>query len=110
MRKTIAVVILACSLGACGMISTLVNGFKNAKAVESDLEEVTGLKPGVGFNWHNGRLLSVTVTFPRLYDARPLQELAEATRVAVGKEFKQTPDNIVLGFSLAAGTRAEQTQ
>jgi hypothetical protein len=110
MHKTVAIVVLACGLGACGMISTLLNGFKNAKAVESDLEEVTGLKPAVGFNWNNGRLTSVSVTFPRLYDAKPLQELAEVTRAAVGKEFKQTPENIVLAFALGAGVRAEQTQ
>jgi hypothetical protein len=110
MHKTIAIVVLAAGLAACNMIGTLVDGFKYAKAVESDLEEVTGLRPGVGFNWNNGRLLSVTVTFPRLYDAKPLPELAEATRAAVGKEFKQTPENIVLAFALGAGTRAEQTR
>jgi hypothetical protein len=43
----------------------------------------------------------VTVTFPKLYDAKPMRELAETVRTAVGKEFKQTPENIVLAFSLA---------
>jgi hypothetical protein len=82
------------------MISTLVNGFRYAKAIESDLEQVTGLKPEVGFNWSNGRLVVVTVTFPRLYDTKTVRELAEAVRAAVGKEFRQTPENIVLAFSL----------
>jgi hypothetical protein len=50
MRKTIAIVVLAFGLAACGMISTLVDGFKYAKAVESDLGEATGIKPAVGFN------------------------------------------------------------
>ena len=100
MHKTIAILVLAAGLAACGVISTLVDGFKYAKTVETDLEEVTGLKPTVGFSWHNGRLTSVTVDFPKLYDARPLRELAEAVRSAVGKEFKQTPENIVLAFSL----------
>jgi hypothetical protein len=108
MRKAIAIVVLASALAACGMISSLVDGFKYAKAVESDLELVTGLKPAVGFNWNNGRLLSVTVAFPQLYDAKPVRELAETVRVAVGKEFKQTPENIVLAFSLGP-TRAGQT-
>jgi hypothetical protein len=110
MRKALAILVLAAGLGACGVVSTLVDGFKYAKAVEADLEEVTGLRPGVGFNWHNGRLTSVTVNFPRLYDGKPLRELAEATRTAVGKEFKQTPENIVLSFSLgktAPGTTAQ---
>jgi len=80
----------------------MVDGFKYAKAVEKDLEEVAGMSPGVGFNWKNGRLVSVTVTFPRLYDTKPIGELAEQTRAAVTKEFKQTPDNIVLAFNLGA--------
>jgi hypothetical protein len=108
MHKTIAIVVLAFGLAACGMISSLVDGFKYAKAVESDLEQVTGVKPAVGFNWNNGRLLSVTVAFPQLYDAKPMRELAEAVRAAVGKEFKQTPENIVLAFALGS-TRAGQT-
>jgi hypothetical protein len=58
------------------------------------------VKPAVGFNWRNGRLVSVTVTFPRLYDGKPLRELAEAVRVAVGKEFRQTPESIALAFTL----------
>jgi uncharacterized protein involved in tolerance to divalent cations len=51
MHKAIAIVVLAVGLAACDMISTLVNGFKYAKAVEGDLEQATGLKPEVGFNW-----------------------------------------------------------
>jgi hypothetical protein len=112
MHKTLAIIALAAGLAACGVISTLVDGFKYAKAVESDLEQESGLRPGVGFNWHNGRLVSVTVTFPRLYDARPVRELADAVRTAVGKEFKQTPENIVLAFALPAapGTTAQAGQ
>jgi hypothetical protein len=114
MHKTIAVIVLAAGLAACGVISTLVDGSKHAKAVESDLEQETGLRPGVGFSWNNGRLVSVTVTFPQLYDAKPLRELADAVRGAVTKEFRQAPETIVLGFSMGAtppGTaaRAEQT-
>jgi hypothetical protein len=39
-----------------------------------------------------------------------VRELAEAVRAAVGKEFRQTPENIVLAFSLgrvAAGKVAQ---
>ena len=110
MHKAIAIVALAVGLTACGVISTLVDGFKYARAVEDNLEQVTGLKPQVGFNWKNGRLVSVTVAFPRLYDTKPVRELAETVRAAVRKEFKQTPDNIVLAFSLGRtppGTTAQ---
>ena len=71
-----------------------------ANAVASDLQESTGVKPQVGFNWDNGRLVLVTVTFPAIYDAKPLRELAEMTRASVGKRFQSTPDNIVLAFAL----------
>ena len=104
MHKVIAVIVLAVGLAACGVVGTLVHGFEYAKAVEDDLEQVTGLKPNVGFNWSNGRLVLVTVTFPRLYDAKPVREVAEAVRAAIVKEFKQTPENIVLAFSLSGTT------
>ncbi len=102
MRKIFAIIVLASGLAACGMISTLVDGFKHASAVASDLEQATGLKPEVGFNWHNGRLVRVSVGFPKLYDAKPLGELAGLVRASVGKHFKQTAEDVELGFSLGA--------
>jgi hypothetical protein len=95
-----AVLILAINLAACDAVNTVTEGFKHANAVASDLEESTGVKPQVGFNWNNGRLVSVTVSFPRIYEAKPLRELADVTRASVSKQFEQTPDNIVLAFSL----------
>ena len=103
MHKAIAVAMLCIGLAACGVIGTFVDGIKYAKAVEDDLEQITGMKPGVGFNFNNGRLQSVTVTFPHLYDTKPVRELADAIRAAVKKEFKQTPENIVLAFALGRG-------
>jgi len=101
MQKLIAIAILAATcLAGCGLVETLVNGTKHAHAVEADLEEATGIKPGVGFNWRNGRLVSVTVTFPRLYEAKPVRELADMTRAAVVKEFQETPQSVVLSFAL----------
>jgi hypothetical protein len=110
MFRIAALLAFAASLAACDMISTLIDGWKYAKAVEFGLEISNGMKPLVGFNWRNGRLVTVTVTFPRLYDAKPLRDVAETVRAAVGKEFKQTPEDIVLAFSLGnsgAGTVAQ---
>ena len=70
-------VTLALGLAACGVISTLVEGWKYAKAVEADLESATGVKPSVGFKWENGRLLTVTVAYPQLYEKKPLAALAD---------------------------------
>lgn len=102
MFKIAAILVFTISLAACDACSTVTEGFKYAKAVESDVEEATGVKPQVGFNWNNGRLVSVTVAFPRIYDAKPLRELAETIRASVRKQFKQTPDNIVIAFSLGS--------
>lgn len=101
MFRATVVLLLAGTLSACDVVSTLQEGMQQAKAVETDLEQSTSVKPEVGFNWHNGRLTSVTVQFPRLYDAKPLGELAALARAAVTKEFRQTPDRIVLSFALA---------
>ena len=100
MRKLLAVLILAACVAGCDVASVLIDGIKKTKAVGADLEQVTGLKPEVGFNWNNGQLVNVSVVFPRLYDAKPLRELAEATRKAVLKEFERTPQHIVLSFTI----------
>ena len=113
-RKLIALALLAGCAAGCGLVDAVFDGFKHAKAVENDLFAMVGVKPAVGFNWHNGRLTSVTVTFPNLLQDKPLQELADAARTAVGKEFKQRADDVVLAFSLGPSetpaTQADQTQ
>lgn len=58
------------------------------------------MKPEVGFNWHNGSLQSVTVTFPKVYVGKPLDELSRTLREVVTTDFKQPPDTIVLAFAL----------
>ncbi|MBR1179089.1 MULTISPECIES: hypothetical protein [Bradyrhizobium] len=96
------VLLLACAmmLAGCDAFSTVTEGFTQSKAVAADLEQSTGVKPQVGFNWHNGRLVSVTVQFPRPYEDKPLNELAGLVREAVTSEFKQTPEHIVVAFVL----------
>ena len=98
--KTIVVVALAGSLAGCSAVDLISKGMAYSKAVATDLERDTGVKPEVGFNWHNGNLQSVTVTFPTVYTSKPLDELAGTVREVVAREFKQTPATIVLAFSL----------
>jgi len=105
-----ALLAVALGLAACGVISTLVDGWRYAKAVEADLENTTGVKPSVGFNWSNGRLLTVTVAYPQLYERKPLAALAEIVRRSVESHFQQKPEDVVLSFSLGrsgSGTVAE---
>ena len=99
--KTIAIAFLASSLAGCGVVDLVSKGMSYANAVAADLERDIGLKPEVGFNWHNGNLQSVSVTFPKVYVGKPLDELAGTVREVVVKEFKQSPDTIVLAFALA---------
>jgi len=100
MLKIAAILALAIGVAACGVVSTVTEGFKQAKAVESELEQSTGIRPQVSFNWVNGRLVQVTVSFPRIYEGKPLGELAQAVRSTVTTQFKQTPENIVLAFAI----------
>jgi hypothetical protein len=100
MFKIGTALIFALALAACDAVNTATEGFGHAKAVESDLEQATGVRPNVGFNWKNGQLVSVTVQYPGLVQSKGLSELAEAARASVKKQFKQTPKNLVLAFSL----------
>jgi hypothetical protein len=99
-RKTITIIVLATGLAGCGAADLISNGLSYCRAAETDLESATGIKPEVGFNWHNGRFQEVTVTFPRLYANKPLGELAGTVREIVAKEFRQAPDKIMLAFAL----------
>jgi len=112
MFRAAAIVLLAIGLASCDMVNTATEGFKHAKDIETELTAATGLKPGVGFNWSNGKLVSVTVQFPGLYEAKPVRELAEMVQASVIKNFKQTPGTIVLGFALkpADAGRTAQAQ
>lgn len=110
MSRIATFLILAISLAACGVANTLVDGFKHAKAVEDDLATSIGMKPQVGFNWVNGRLVAVTVTFPQLYQDKPLGELAETVRRSVTAQFQQTPENILLAFALGRAPAGPATQ
>jgi hypothetical protein len=97
-----AFLILALSLAGCDAVNTLTDGFKHARAVEDELQASIGIRPQVGFNWSNGRLVNVTVAFPTLYVDKPLTQLADTVRRAVTSEFKQAPGDIVLAFSLGS--------
>jgi hypothetical protein len=96
----IATALMLLALAGCDAVNTMTEGFSHAKAVEKDLEGATGVKPSVGFNWRNGSLVQVTVEFPRLIESKSLQDLAAAARESIGREFKQTPQHIVLAFAI----------
>jgi hypothetical protein len=80
MFRAVVIIVLAIALSGCDAFSALKDGMQHAQAVEGDLEQSTGVRPQVGFNWRNGRLASVTVMFPSLYQAKPLGDLAGGAR------------------------------
>jgi len=100
MRKAIVIGVCACALAACDAANTVIDGFKEARSVEDALEKFSGTRPAVSFNWSNGRLLLVSVEFPRLPPTQSFDATAAATRAAVAQNFKQTPDKLVLGFAI----------
>jgi hypothetical protein len=100
MLRIAAALIAMLVLAGCDAVNTMTEGFKHAKAVETDLEGATGVKPNVGFNWKNGSLVQVTVQFPRLVESKSLHDLAAAARESIGREFQQTPESIVLAFAV----------
>lgn len=106
-KKSIAAVILATTLAGCDAVTVVTDGLKHASAVAADLEKATGVRPEVGFSWKNSRLTSVTVSFPKLYEDKPLRELAARSRAAIVNEFGQTPKTIQLAFEFDAGTIAQ---
>jgi hypothetical protein len=100
MFRLFAILAFTVSIAACDAVKTVADGFKQAQSVEAELEKSTGVRPRVGFDWNNGKLVSVTVTFPGLYETKPLSELAETVRATVRKNFTQVPGGIILGFAL----------
>jgi hypothetical protein len=99
MRVLLAVVLLL-SLAACDMVDTLKEGFAHSQAMATELEKAVGSKAFVGFNWNNGRLTSVNVTFEGLPKDRALPDLVQLARTAAAKHFKQEPEQLVLAFSI----------
>jgi hypothetical protein len=99
--QSIVAVVLTVALCACDAIDSMQNGFAHSSAVSAELEKSVGLKSFVGFNWNNGFLTQVTVTFEGVPENRSLQEITQLSRAAVLKEFKQEPKKIVVAFMLS---------
>jgi len=100
LRRAAMLATFALALSGCGAVSTVMHGFRQAEATAEDLKTALGSKPGVGFDWHNGLLTSVNVTFSETPAGKTLDEIAAAARAAVAKEFEQRPSEIRLTFAV----------
>ncbi|HEV2801824.1 MAG TPA: hypothetical protein VGW12_15215 [Pyrinomonadaceae bacterium] len=100
MKRLLLLTVLLLTVAGCGAVGTMTEGFKHSQEVADDLGKATGSKPFVGFNWNNGSLTNVTVTFDGIPAGRTTEEIAALSRSSIRARFKQEPRNIVIGFRL----------
>jgi hypothetical protein len=100
MKAMIAAWTLLALMAGCGPVDSLKEGFAHSQAVSAELEKSLGLKSFVGFNWSNGSLTSVNVTFQGVPANVPLADVVDQSKRAVIAEFKQTPKQIVVAFAV----------
>jgi hypothetical protein len=96
----VAVIASSATLASCERIDTVKGAFAHSEAVSADLQRSLGLKPLVGFNWNNGSLTSVNVTFPGIPPNASLSEIVDKSRQAIRDEFKEKPQRIIVGFNV----------
>ena len=82
----------------CNAINTMREGANHSQEVADDLGKAIGTKPFVGFNWTNGSLTNVTVTFDRVPAGKTTEEIAALARDSISARFKEEPQNITISF------------
>lgn len=105
MRRLLLLTVLTLAAAGCGAMNTMTEGFNHSQEVADDLGGAVGSKPFVGFNWSNGSLSNVTVTFEGIPAGKSTEEIAALSRNSIRARFKQEPQNIVISFRLAGGGR-----
>jgi hypothetical protein len=89
------------SLGsACGVVDDVRQGVDRMGAVSASLERTIGARPQVGFQYHNGALATVSVTYDTLPAGRSLEEIIRVSADAVKAEFKESPKSLIIGFEV----------
>ncbi|MCG2594474.1 hypothetical protein LZ009_16980 [Ramlibacter sp. XY19] len=92
--------VFALCLSGCDAFDTVREGYAHSQAVSTRLEKAVGVKSFVGFNWNNGTLTSVSVTFERVPADVQLPAIVKLATEAVAAEFKQKPKQVVIGFAV----------
>ncbi|HEY4371662.1 MAG TPA: hypothetical protein VGN52_07045 [Burkholderiales bacterium] len=96
--RAVAALALCLLLAACNVWDTFSEGMAHSQEVASDLEKSLGEKSFVGFNWNNGSLTDVSVTFEHYPAGRSFEQISSAARAAVAARFKQAPKRLVISF------------
>ena len=100
MRSILLGLALAVTLAGCGAVDSMTEGFKHSNEVAADLEKSIGSKPFVGFNWSNGSLVNVAITFNGIPAGMSAEQIAQLSRQSVAAHFKQAPKQIVISFAV----------
>lgn len=101
MRRLLLLTFFVIMAAGCSAVDTMSEGFKHSQEVAADLEKATGSRPFVGFNWNNGSLTNVAVTFDGIPAGKTTEELVALSRSSITDRFKQEPQNIVIGFRIS---------
>jgi hypothetical protein len=103
-KRLLLLTFIALMAAGCGVMGTMSEGFKHSQEVADDLGKAVGNNPFVGFNWNNGSLTNVTVTFDGIPTGRTTEEVAALSRSSIAARFQQEPQNIVISFRLPGKT------
>ena len=101
MRKWLAIAALTVALSGCGAVDSMKEGFQHSQEVATDLEKAVGHKPFVGFNWRNGSLVNVSVTFNGIPLQKSNEEIVALARTSIAARFRQRPEQIVISYAVA---------
>jgi hypothetical protein len=98
-NRHLSAISIALLLAGCGPIDLMKEGFAHSTAVSARLEKTLGVKSFVGFNWSNGSLNSVSVTFQGIPANVALADIMAQSKEAIAAEFRQTPSEVVVAFA-----------
>jgi hypothetical protein len=99
-KHVVLALCIALALAGCDATSSFTNAMAQSTDAATSIEKLVGVKPDVGFNYHNGSLAVVTVQF-RAVPSASITELEKVVRGAVVKAFKSEPANLVVAFLFA---------
>jgi len=100
MRTSVLAIALAVSLAGCGSAENMSANFRQAQEVAADLESAVGSKPFVGFDWQNGSLGNVSVTFEGIPASKSAQEIVGLAQRSIAQRFGQQPRQVILSFAV----------
>lgn len=96
-RRFLALVALSLSLGGCDMVNAVKEGMAQSEAAAASIEKQVGVKPEIGFSFHNGSFTAATISFQSIPSVS-LAEVEMVSRKAVATSFKSEPESLVVAF------------